>query len=179
MNFTGANSSKLAGLIGVGFLALINSIKEKKRRIIAKIKTVLFLKLIESKYFKRINSPRIDIKIINLDHDLAGEDWSNIAKIVACKFPNPPEINSPKQITKTNVKSFGVLSSFFVNTTNNYVEAFIGIENIFKIIRLDYVVGYNNGKTGLNGFRLGLGGVIGGGIKMSNTGRNRSVNISL
>ena len=53
------------------------------------------------------------------------------------------------------------------------------IENIFKIIRLDYVVGYNNGKTGLSGFRLGLGGVIGGGIKMSNTGRNRSVNISL
>jgi len=70
-------------------------------------------------------------------------------------------------------------NTFFVNATNNYVEAFIGIENIFKIIRLDYVVGYNNGKTGLSGFRLGFGGVIGGGIKMSNTGRNRSVNISL
>jgi hypothetical protein len=41
------------------------------------------------------------------------------------------------------------------------------------------VVGYTNGKTGVGGFRIGLGGIIGGGIKMSGSGRSRSVNISL
>ncbi|MBP6431950.1 MAG: hypothetical protein KA319_09295 [Ferruginibacter sp.] len=72
-------------------------------------------------------------------------------------------------------------NAFYVNKSNNYVEAFVGIENILKIFRVDYVVGYTNGKTGVGSFRIGLGGIIGGGIKVnqSTSSRNRSVNISL
>lgn len=70
-------------------------------------------------------------------------------------------------------------NTFYVNKNNNYIEAFVGVENILKIFRVDYVVGYTNGKTGVGGFRIGLGGIIGGGIKMSGSGRSRSVNISL
>ncbi len=70
-------------------------------------------------------------------------------------------------------------NAFYVNKNNNYIEAFVGIENILKIFRVDYVMAYKNGTVGLNGFRIGLGGIIGGGVKMNNSGRNRSVNISL
>ena len=59
---------------------------------------------------------------------------------------------------------------------NNYVEAFVGLENIFKIFRVDFVAGYANGKKGLSGIRIGTGGVIGGNIRRD---ANRSVSISL
>ncbi|MEI9945195.1 MAG: DUF5686 family protein [Chitinophagaceae bacterium] len=33
----------------------------------------------------------------------------------------------------------GGANTFYVNNNNNYVEAFVGFENIFKIIRVDFV----------------------------------------
>lgn len=68
-------------------------------------------------------------------------------------------------------------NAFYVNKDNNYVEAFVGLENIFKIFRVDMVAGYANGKKGLTGVRIGTGGVIGGNIRRSNG--NRSLSISL
>ena len=70
-------------------------------------------------------------------------------------------------------------NAFYVNQNNNYAEAFIGLENIFKILRVDFVGAYANGKSALTGFRIGLGGVIGGGIKANGSGRNRNLSISL
>ena len=59
----------------------------------------------------------------------------------------------------------GGSNAFYVNSTNNYVEAFGGIENIFKLLRVDVVASYLNGKTGQVGVRLGFGGLLGGAIR--------------
>ena len=67
-------------------------------------------------------------------------------------------------------------NAFYVNKNSNYVEVFAGLENIFKILRVDLVAAYANGKKGQAGIRVGTGGVIGGSIKTNS--RNRSINIS-
>ncbi len=59
----------------------------------------------------------------------------------------------------------GGSNAFYVSSTNNYVEAFGGIENIFKILRFDVVASYLNGKTGQAGVRIGFGGLLGGVIR--------------
>jgi hypothetical protein len=52
-------------------------------------------------------------------------------------------------------------NAFYVNQSNNYVEVFGGLENIFKLFRVDLVGSYLNGRTGLLGVRVGLGGLFG------------------
>lgn len=54
-------------------------------------------------------------------------------------------------------------NAFYVNKKSNYVEVFAGIENIFKILRIDFVAAYNNGSQGITGIRIGFGGLLGGG----------------
>jgi hypothetical protein len=56
----------------------------------------------------------------------------------------------------------GGSNAFYVNPTNNYVEVFAGLENIFKLFRVDFVWSYLNGSQGQAGVRLGLGGLFGG-----------------
>jgi hypothetical protein len=56
-------------------------------------------------------------------------------------------------------------NAFFVNKDNNYVEVFAGLENIFKIVRVDVVGSYLNGNKGLVGIRIGFGGLIGGAVQ--------------
>lgn len=53
-------------------------------------------------------------------------------------------------------------NTFYVNNDNNYVEVFGGIENIFKMLRVDVVASYLNGTTGQVGVRFGFGGLLGG-----------------
>lgn len=60
----------------------------------------------------------------------------------------------------------GGSNAFFVNKNNNYVEVFGGIENIFKLFRVDVVASYLNGKQGQVGVRIGLGGLIGGSVSI-------------
>jgi hypothetical protein len=50
---------------------------------------------------------------------------------------------------------------FYVNDKNNYAELFVGLENIFKIFRVDFVYGYKNGEQGDFGIRIGAGGLFG------------------
>lgn len=57
-------------------------------------------------------------------------------------------------------------NAFFVNRNNNYVEVFAGLENIFKIVRIDVVGSYLDGKQGQVGVRIGLGGLIGGAVQL-------------
>jgi hypothetical protein len=66
-------------------------------------------------------------------------------------------------------------NAFYVNKNNNYAEFFVGIENIFKVLRVDFVGAYANGKKGLTGFRIGFGGIIGGSVKRT----GNSVSVSL
>ncbi len=56
-------------------------------------------------------------------------------------------------------------NAFYVNGNNNYVEVFGGLENIFKLLRIDVVGSYLNGNNGQVAVRIGLGGLLGGKIK--------------
>jgi hypothetical protein len=56
-------------------------------------------------------------------------------------------------------------NAFYVNKNNYYVEAFAGVENIFKIMRVDFINAYQPGSGNKFGIRIGLGGLIGGLIK--------------
>lgn len=67
-------------------------------------------------------------------------------------------------------------NAFYVNTSNNYVEIFAGFENILKILRVDFIAAYTNGKKGLTGIRIGTDGVIGGSIQ-GNTRRRPMRNL--
>jgi hypothetical protein len=62
----------------------------------------------------------------------------------------------------------GGANAFYVNPTNNYVEIFGGIENIFKLMRVDFVGSYLNGANGQFGVRIGFGGLFGGLISLGN-----------
>ena len=56
-------------------------------------------------------------------------------------------------------------NTFYVNEKNNHIEIFAGLENIFKIFRVDFVAAYINGRTPITGIRIGFGGLIGGGVQ--------------
>jgi hypothetical protein len=58
-------------------------------------------------------------------------------------------------------------NAFYVNSNNNYIEVFGGIENILKVFRVDVVSSYLNGKNGQVGIRIGLGGLLGSAIRFN------------
>ena len=51
-------------------------------------------------------------------------------------------------------------NAFYVDRNNNYVEVFGGIENIFKVLRVDWVGSWLGGRYYQSGIRLGLGGLL-------------------
>jgi hypothetical protein len=56
-------------------------------------------------------------------------------------------------------------NTFYVNDAKYYLEAFAGIENIFKIFRVDFINAYQPGLHYKFGVKIGAGGIIGGKIK--------------
>jgi Family of unknown function (DUF5686)/CarboxypepD_reg-like domain len=70
-------------------------------------------------------------------------------------------------------------NAFYINKNSNYAEVFVGLENIFKVLRVDFVAGYANGKKATTGIQIGFGGIIGGAVKTNGSGQNRSISISL
>ena len=56
-------------------------------------------------------------------------------------------------------------NAFFISQSNNYSELFVGLENIVKVFRIDFVAAYQNGTRTMTGIRIGTGGVLGDGIK--------------
>ena len=60
----------------------------------------------------------------------------------------------------------GGSNAFYVNRNNNYVEVFGGLENIFKLFRVDMVASYLNGHYSQTGVRIGLGGLLGSAISV-------------
>jgi hypothetical protein len=58
-------------------------------------------------------------------------------------------------------------NTFYVNRDNYYVEAFVGLENILKIFRVDFITA-TQAQPGNNfGVRIGFGGVIGGAVRVA------------
>jgi hypothetical protein len=56
-------------------------------------------------------------------------------------------------------------NAFYVNQDKYYLEAFLGIENILKIFRVDFINAYQPDLNYRFGIKLGAGGLLGGKIK--------------
>jgi len=56
-------------------------------------------------------------------------------------------------------------NTFYVNNDNYYAELFAGIENIFKMFRVDFINAYQPDLGNKFGVRLGFGGLIGGKVQ--------------
>ena len=63
-------------------------------------------------------------------------------------------------------------NAFFVNKNNNYLELFAGLENIFKVFRVDGIVGYAGNNKMTSGIRVGAGGLLGGSLTGRRSGRS-------
>ncbi|HEX6332746.1 MAG TPA: DUF5686 family protein, partial [Flavisolibacter sp.] len=63
-------------------------------------------------------------------------------------------------------------NAFYVNNDNYYVEAFAGLENIFKLLRVDIVSGFQAAPGNHVAVRVGFGGLLGNSI------RNQSDDVS-
>ena len=60
-------------------------------------------------------------------------------------------------------------NTFIINENNNYAEIFVGLENILKVFRVDFVAAYQDRKRGITGIRIGTGGLLGASIKRTST----------
>jgi hypothetical protein len=56
----------------------------------------------------------------------------------------------------------GGVNSYYVRYDNHYEEVFGGLENIFKIFRVDVVTSWRDGQYYQTGVRIGVGGIFGG-----------------
>lgn len=59
-----------------------------------------------------------------------------------------------------NIFLVGGANAFYVNSGNNYVEVFGGLENILKVFRVDVVSSWMGGHYYQTGVRVGLGGLL-------------------
>jgi hypothetical protein len=57
---------------------------------------------------------------------------------------------------RLNWHLLGGTNAFYVNKKNNYAEAFVGLENIFKAFRVDFIWGFEQGRRPVTGVRIGL-----------------------
>ncbi|HVM90166.1 MAG TPA: DUF5686 and carboxypeptidase regulatory-like domain-containing protein [Puia sp.] len=54
-------------------------------------------------------------------------------------------------------------NGFYIDPFTHYIEGFVGLENIVKLFRVDFVWGYEEGKQSLMGLRIGIPvGLVGG-----------------
>ena len=68
-------------------------------------------------------------------------------------------------------------NAFYVNENSNYLELFVGLENIFKVLRVDFIAAYENGRGTLTGVKFGVGGLFGDRVKDRTQGRMREKGI--
>ena len=59
-------------------------------------------------------------------------------------------------VRKLNLRLVGGGNAFFVSKDNNYYEFFFGVNNILKVLRLDYVWAFNDNKRYTTGMKWGL-----------------------
>jgi hypothetical protein len=68
-------------------------------------------------------------------------------------------------------------NALYVNKNTNYIELFAGLENIFKLFRVDVVMGYEaNQKVGTT-IRVGTGGLLGTNVKRPTGPKGAVINL--
>jgi hypothetical protein len=81
---------------------------------------------------------------------------------------------------KLNWNLVGGCNTYFIKENDRYEEVFVGLENIFKIFRLDFVTAFQNGKYQNASLVLGAGGLLGSGSgsnSESSSSSGRSISI--
>ena len=51
-------------------------------------------------------------------------------------------------------------NAFYINNMNNYMEAFVGLENIFRLFRVDFIQSFSRGRKARSGITIGLQGAV-------------------
>ena len=64
-------------------------------------------------------------------------------------------------------------NALYVNPYTRYAEAFIGLENIFKLFRIDFVTGFQNGYKPVYTYRFSFSGLLGSPINTMRFGRRQ------
>lgn len=59
-------------------------------------------------------------------------------------------------IRKLNIYLVTGTNAFYINSNNYYYEYFVGVDNIFKQFRVDFVQSFQNGRAWQNGFKISL-----------------------
>ena len=55
-------------------------------------------------------------------------------------------------------------NALYINSKTPYAEVFVGLENIFKVLRVDFIAGLQNGYKPNFDIKIGAGGLIGGSV---------------
>ncbi len=61
---------------------------------------------------------------------------------------------------RLNWNLIGGVNSLYVNSKTNYIEPFVGLENILRIVRVDLYWGIGYGRSATTGFRIGIAGFM-------------------
>jgi hypothetical protein len=51
-------------------------------------------------------------------------------------------------------------NAFYVNPDNNYFEIFMGLENIFRLFRIDFIQSFSAKRPPFSGITLGMKGAL-------------------
>ncbi|MEP6701148.1 MAG: DUF5686 family protein [Bacteroidota bacterium] len=63
-------------------------------------------------------------------------------------------------LKKLNWNLVAGTNAFFVNSDNNYVELFVGLENILKLFRVDFIQSFSAGQKPYSGITIGMKGAL-------------------
>lgn len=63
----------------------------------------------------------------------------------------------------------------YINPGTRYAEVFVGLENIFKMFRIDAVAGFQNGFKPVFTYRIGFGGLIGNALNVARFKRTEKI----
>jgi hypothetical protein len=69
-------------------------------------------------------------------------------------------------------------NAFYVNRNSYFAEGFVGIENILKIFRVDYVIANSNNRRISGELRIGTGGLLGNSVRANAQPRRRNGSLS-
>ncbi len=66
-------------------------------------------------------------------------------------------------------------NALYINPNTKYAEVFAGIENIFKLLRVDFVGGFQNGYKPGYTFRVGFDGLLGAAVNATRFSKNQKI----
>jgi hypothetical protein len=66
-------------------------------------------------------------------------------------------------------------NALYINPNTRYAEVFVGLENIFKLFRVDLVGGFQNGYKPVFVYRVGFGGLLGASVNSMRFSKKKKV----